>query len=379
MAQRIKTDWLLFSTVVGMVFFGLVMVYSASQFMSEVRFNDGQRFLFRQLGFAAAAFLALMYFKRKDYRSLSDPTWAFAPLGIVLAMLMLVYVMDPRAHRWLYMGKVGLQPSEFAKPALVIFLAWFVTRRMHAINTKHTLLPAALALGVLAFSVVIADLGTAAVLLVTGGVVFWVAGLDRRYLLVAMGVCTLALPVAVVSRPYRLLRMIEFVDPDHKILDKVDPNGYIKTWAKRSVTTQDAGYQVRQSLIAVGSGGVVGAGLMQGKQKLLYLPEAHNDFIFAVVGEEMGMIGCLAVLAGYLLILWRGVRLYCVVGDDFGRFLALGLAVVVVSQALMNMSVVLDLAPTKGFPLPMISYGGSSLVSSLASLGILMSVSEHAG
>lgn len=379
MAQRVKTDWLLFSTVVGMVFFGLVMVYSASQFMAQVRFGDGNRFLLRQMGFATAAFAGLMFFKHKNYRSLEGPTWAFAPLGIVLAMLSAVYVLDPRSHRWLHLGAFSLQPSEFAKPALVIFLAWFVTRRMHAINTKHTLLPAALALGVLAFSVVVADLGTAAVLLVTGGVIFYVAGLDRRYLLVAVGVCALALPAAIISRPYRLLRMIDFVDPQHRLLDVVDPAGHIKEWAQRSIATPDAGYQVRQSLIAVGSGGVIGSGLMQGRQKLLYLPEAHNDFIFAVVGEELGLIGSVAVLACYLVIFWRGLRLYCVVGDDFGRYLALGLAVVVVSQALMNMSVVLGMAPTKGFPLPMISYGGSSLLSSLASLGILLSISEHAG
>ncbi len=379
MAQRIRTDWVLFATVVAMVFFGLVMVYSASQFMAEVKFHDGQKFLVRQIGFAFVAFLGLMYFKRKDYRSLEAPTWAFAPLGIVLALLLVVYVADPRAHRWLHLGPFGLQPSEFAKPALVIFLAWFVTRRMHALNDRHTLMPAALALGVLAFSVVVADLGTAAVLLVTGGVVFYVAGLDRRFLAVALCVCAMALPAAIVSKPYRLLRVIEFFDPQHKLLDKVDTSGRLKKWASRSVAAPDAGYQVRQSLIAVGSGGVTGAGLMLGKQKMLFLPEAHNDFIYAVVGEELGLIGCLLVLAGYIVIFWRGVKLYCVVGDDFGRFLVLGLTVVVVSQALMNISVVLSLAPTKGFPLPMISYGGSSLVSSLASMGILMSVSEHAG
>ncbi|MDX1983141.1 MAG: FtsW/RodA/SpoVE family cell cycle protein [Bryobacteraceae bacterium] len=379
MAQRIKTDWLLFSTVVAMVFFGLVMVYSASQFMAEMKKLPGTWFLARQAGFAAVAFIALMYFKRKDYRSLSAPTWAFAPLGIVLALLLVVYAADTRAHRWLQIGAFSLQPSEFAKPALAIFLAWFVTRRIHAINTKHTLLPAAMALSVLALCVVVADLGTAAVLLVTAAVVFFVAGLDRRFLLIAMGVCLLAVPVAILSKPYRLARVIKFVDPDGTLLEKIDKQGRLKEMSKRSVSTTDAGYQVKQSLIAVGSGGPVGVGLMQGKQKLLYLPEAHNDFIFAIVGEEMGLFGALAVLAGYLVIILRGGQLFCNVGDDFGRYLALGLSVVIVSQALMNISVVLDLAPTKGFPLPMISYGGSSLLSSLASMGILMSVSEHAG
>jgi cell division protein FtsW len=378
MAQRIKTDWTLFSTVVAMVFFGLVMVYSSSHFMAETTHQQGTYFLARQAGFASAAFLALMYFKRKDYRTLREPTWAFAPLGIVLALLLVVYAAGGKSGRWLQFGSFSLQPSEFAKPALAIFLAWFVTRRLHAINTRYTLLPASLALGVLGLCVVVADLGTAAVLLVTAAVVFFVAGLDRRFMLIAMGVCLLAAPVAILAKPYRLVRLIEFFDPQGELLARIDKDGKLKKLSEKSAASAD-GYQARQSLIAVGSGGVVGVGLMQGKQKWLFLPEAHNDFIFAIVGEEMGLFGALGVLAGYLVILLRGGQLFCNVGDDFGRYLALGLSVVIVSQALMNMTVVLDLAPTKGFPLPMISYGGSSLLSSLISMGMLMSVSEHAG
>jgi cell division protein FtsW len=143
--------------------------------------------------------------------------------------------------------------------------------------------------------------------------------------------------------------------------------------------SRDPGYHARQSRIAVGSGGVLGMGLMQGEQKLLYLPEAHTDFIYAVIGEELGLVGCTMVLLAFLLILSRGVRLACVAPDHFGRYLALGVTASIVIQAFMNMSVVLDLAPTKGIPLPMVSYGGSSLVSTLASLGLLLSVNEHAG
>jgi cell division protein FtsW len=379
MAQRLKTDWTLFLTIVGMVCFGIVMVYSASTVMAKVRFKDPNIFVFKQVGFAVAGFILLMYFKRKDYRQLSGPTWAFAPLGLVLASLVVVYFTDPGSHRWLGYKWARLQPSEFAKPALVVFLAWFVTKRAHAINARYTLFPAGLAMGVLAASVVVADLGTAAVLIFTAAAVFYVAGLDRRYFLFAMAACAVMLPVAILSKPYRVHRIIGYMDPEYKLLDRIDPNERIKNWASRSITTRDASYQARQSKIAVATGGALGKGLMESKQKLMFLPEAHNDFIFAVIGEELGLWGATCVLIGYLVILWRGLQLYWTVPDDFGRYLALGVTVAVVSQALINMTVVLDMAPTKGFPLPLISYGGSSLLSSLISLGVLMSVSDHAG
>lgn len=379
MAQRLKTDWVLFLTIVLMVCFGIVMVYSSSTIMGHVRFKDKYMFLTRQVGFATLSFLILMYFKRKDYHALSEPNWAFAPLGIVLGLLVLVYFMDANGHRWLRLGSASLQPSEFAKPALIVFLAWFVTRRAHAINTRHTLGPAALALGVLAGSVIVADLGTAAVLMATAAAVFFVAGLDKRYFIAALAACLLVLPLAIMSKPYRVHRIIGYVDPDYYWLDKIDSQERIKKWASQSITTRDASYQARQSKIAVATGGVLGKGLMESKQKLLFLPEAHNDFIYAVIGEELGLWGATGVLIGYIIILWRGFRLYWIVPDDFGRYLALGVTTAIVVQALVNMSVVLDMAPTKGFPLPMISYGGSSLLSSLTSLGILLSVSDHAG
>jgi cell division protein FtsW len=381
MAQRLKTDWILFITIVLMVCFGIVMVFSSSAVMAERRFQNPHHFFFRQVGWACLSFLVFMYFKRKDYHSLSVPTWAFAPLGIVLGLLVVVYFADSNGHRWLRYGAVGIQPAEFAKPALIIFLAWFVTKRgAHAINTFHTLGPAALALVVLGASVIVADLGTAAVQVATAAAIFYVAGLQQRYAIIAAAACVIVvIPAAIVSKPYRVHRIIGYVDPNYEILDRIDPNGHIKNWANKSVTTRDASYQARQSKIAVATGGVLGEGLGESRQKLLFLPEAHNDFIFAVIGEELGLWGATAVLAGYIIILWRGYRLYWVVQDDFGRLLALGITTAVVVQALTNMSVVLDMAPTKGFPLPLISYGGSSLLSSLTSLGILLSVSDHAG
>lgn len=379
MAQQIKTDWILFTSVVLTVCFGIVMMYSASSVMAGVRYGNPQYFLYRQVGWAVVSFAVLMYFKRKDYHSLDGPTWAFAPLGIVLGLLVAAYFRDGRTHRWLNIGTAGIQPSEFAKPALVIFLAWFVTRRLNAINTKHTVGPAALALSVLAGSVIVADMGTAAVLMITAAAVFYVAGLDRRYFLIALAAGVLAVSAAILSKPYRILRVIGYLDPEYKVLSVIDPKGWIRKQADKSLASRDVGYQVRQSKIAVGSGGLGGLGLMKSRQKLLFLPEAHNDFIYAVVGEELGLVGAAGVLAVFVLIFYRGVRLYWLVTDDFGRFLALGVSTLVLAQALIHMSVVLDMAPNKGMNLPMISYGGSSLLSTLTLLGILMSVSDHAG
>ena len=378
MAQRVRTDWTLFFTVVAMVCFGLVMVYSASSVTADIRLHDTSHYVVRQLGWAVISFLALMWLKRHDYRLLQSSRWAFLPLGIVLVLLVAVYFLDWKTHRWFRMGVASFQPSEFAKPVLAVFLAWFVTVRARAINTKHTILPASMALGALAILVAVADLGTAIVLVLTATVVFYVAGLDRRYFISALCVLLLFSGVAVVSKPYRVARVIGFVDPGYKLLARVDGSGKIRNYLQQSKTS-DTGYQALQSKIAVGSGGALGVGLMQGRQKLFYLPEAHTDFIYAGVGEELGLFGCTAVLAGFLLLLWRGLRLYWLAPDDFGRYLALALTASIVFQALINMSVVLGLGPTKGIPLPMISFGGSSLLSTLISCGLLLSVSDRVG
>jgi cell division protein FtsW len=379
MAQRLKTDWTLFLTIVIMVCLGLVIVYSASSVVAELKFHSSSHFFVRQLGWAVISFCVLMYFKKLDYRLLRTPGWAFGPLGIVLLALVSVYFLDSRNHRWFRVAGMSLQPSEFAKPALIIFLAFFIAYRQTEINNRRTLLPATVAIAILGLCVVIADLGTAVVLVVTAAAMFYVAGLDRRYFTAAMAVGLLLAASAIALKPYRFGRVVAFFDPEFKILDRIDPQGRLKNYMHRTATAHDPGYQARQSRIAVGSGGVLGVGLMQGKQKILYLPEAHTDFIYAVVGEELGLWGTVGILAGFLVILWRGLRLVWIAPDDFGKLLALGVTVSIVVQAFINMSVVLDIAPTKGIPLPMISSGGSSLLSTLLSLGILLSVGEHSG
>jgi len=382
MAQRLKTDWILFFTVLAMVFAGVLIVYSASAIMAQMGPNHSAwYYVQRQAPWAVIALIIMMALKSTHYRKLQNPAVALSAISVSLFLLVAVYFLDPNNHRWLRVGgPLGVQPSELAKPAPVVFLAFFVTWRARAINNpRYTLVPAAMAVGLVILAVVVADLGTTIVLGAAAALVFFVAGLEKRYCAIVGALAMLGLVFFVFSKTYRLARVVMFFDPQFKIIEKFDKKGTIKTRLQESLVTRDTNYQLEQSKIAVGAGGPVGLGFMDGRQKLLYLPEAHKDFIYAVAGEELGMIGSVGLLLGFSIIFWRGIRATVRINDDFGRYLALGLTVVVVVQGFMHMSVVLGMMPTKGIPLPMISYGGSSLVSTLASLGMLMNVSEHAG
>jgi cell division protein FtsW len=377
---QLKTDRILFYTVLVIVMFGIVILYSASSVMAQSKQLSEWYFVGRQFAWMVLAVAAMLFFKNTDYRRLQSTAVAFSAIGFMIVLLLVVYFLDARHHRWLRMGPVGLQPSELAKPALVIFLAFFVTWRARAINnTRYTLLPAALAGGVIMMIVAMADLGTAVVLGVTATVIFFVAGLERKYCMAAGALATLALVAFTLKEPYRIKRVWGFFDPQYTYLQKLPKDNWIRRYLETSLTTRDTSYQAEMAKIAFGSGGVVGKGLGESRQKLLYLPEAHTDFILPIVGEETGLIGTVAVLAGFLIIFWRGLRATVLAPDEFGRYLALGVTTVIVVQGLINMTSVLGLMPTKGIPLPMISYGGSSLLCTLASLGILMNVSEHVG
>jgi cell division protein FtsW len=379
MAQRVKTDWILFVTVLAMLSFGVLIVYSASSVMAELRYGSTWHFAGRQALWAIGGVIAMMALKKTHYRRLQNPAAAFGAIGVALVSLLLVYILDTAHHRWLHVGPLSVQPSELAKPALAVFLAFFVTWRAPAINSKRTLIPASMAVGLVIFAVVVADLGTAVVLGAAAAVVFFVAGLELRYCAIVATLAMIGVTLFICLEPYRLARVVKFFDPGFKIISRFDPEGRVKTRLERSLATRDTNYQLEQSKIAVGAGGPMGLGLMNGRQKLLYLPEAHTDFIYAVASEELGLLGSAGLLLGFLVVFWRGIRAAARSGDDFGRYLALSVTVVIVAQGFMNMSVVLGMMPTKGIPLPMISSGGSSLLSTLASLGILMNVSEHAG
>lgn len=392
MWSRPRVDlWLLF-TVLALLVLGLLMVWSATQYVpppksavaagasataaSPAISPAGSR-LFKQVVWALIGVGLMLLCKRVDYRRLNHPAWAFGGTALTLALLGLVYLVDTDRHRFLRAGPIGLQPSELAKPALAIFLAYFLTERAKALNDSRVLAPAAMTVGLMAGAVMVADVGTAVVLVAATAAAFLVAGLERRYFAIAGTVTTLALLVAIVSEPYRLARVLAYVDPELKIVTRLGLRDVVEPYLAEFKSTRDPGYHARQSVIAVGSGGLFGLGLMKGEHKLGYLPEAHNDFIYAVVGEELGLAGCTLLLALFVIVLLRGMRLARSALDEFGRYLALTVTTLIVFQAFMNMSVVLDLAPTKGIPLPMISYGGSSLASTLMLFGMLLSVSDR--
>lgn len=359
----------------AMLGIGMVILLQVLAYLMEAEQSPHWALLVRQAGAALGGFFLLMYISQRDYRDMRSAQWAFSALGCVIFLLIVVYFVDPK-HRWLRVG-ISIQPSELAKPALVLFMAWFVTLRRTSINHPATIWPAALALVVLAGAVMIPDVGTAVVLVVTAAVMFYLAGLNWRYTTAALGIGTVFLAAAIVHQPYRLKRMIEFADPQYKYLAYVDPHGWLKNRAQQAQRISDTRHQAEQSAIAVSTGGILGRGLMRSRQKLLFLPEAHNDYIYAIVAEEAGFIGSTLLLCGFMIIFWRGYRLFWTASDDFGRYLAVGVTTTLVFQALLNMSVVLDLFPTKGIPLPLISSGGTSMLSSMILLGLLLSVSQR--
>jgi cell division protein FtsW len=352
----------MFIVTLLLVFVGLVMVFSASAVMAKERYHSGYFFLLRQLGWAIAGFIAMLAGMRIDYRRLKHPAVVFSLLGLTTLMLISVFFLDRahHTHRWIHFGGFSFQPSELAKPVLILFLAFFLENRTRSMNDwRNTLLPAVLPtlifVGLIVFQ---PDLGTAIACAAVTVCILFVAGLDVKYLAYAFAGSLLPLYFLIFHVAYRRDRILAFLDPYS------DPQG--------------RGFHIIQSLIAVSTGGLTGVGLMEGKEKLFYLPEPHTDFIFSVLGEELGLLGCLTVVLLFALLLWRGMRTALRTQDMFGRFLAVGITSMVVVQALINISVVLGLMPTKGIPLPLISYGGSSLFITLGCIGVLLNVTKQA-
>jgi len=361
MARKLKPDRILFFVTLVLVGFGITMVFSSSAIVAKEKFGDPNYFSFKQLIFAALGLAVMFVVMKVDYHTYKHPAVVFSALAVVVALLVVVFFLAAAAntHRWIQLAGFSVQPSELAKLALIFFLASFLERRKGNVNDlTFTLVPIAVIVAILAGLIVLQpDLGTAISLLVISFVLLFVAGLDLRWIAAS---AIFALPtfyLLVFRVKYRRDRILAFMNPWEEPLGR--------------------GFQIIQSLLSVASGGVAGLGFMEGKQKLFYLPEAHTDFIFAVVGEELGMIGTCALLLLFSIFLWRGVRTSLRAPDLFGFYLGLGITMMVCVQAFINMSVVLGLLPTKGIPLPFLSYGGSSFVVMLAAVGILLNVSQQ--
>ena len=362
MARKLKSDKLLFTATVLLVCTGVVMVYSASAVVSLERGHVPYMFLFKQLAWAIMGLLLVPVVMRIDYRTYRQPAVIWMALAIVGIALVAVLFARPvkGATRWLNIGSFGVQPSELAKIAIIIFTAALLERRMERIDELgYSLLPIGIVVGaVVGLVLAEPDLGTAVSIAMIAAMMVFAAGISYRYV-VGLALASLpALYFLIMTSDYRRKRMLAFLDP----------------WSD----PLDGGFQLIQSMIAVGTGGVFGRGLMGGVQKLFYLPEPHNDFIYSVIGEELGLLGATVVLACFCVIIWRGFRTSMRAPDRFGAFLAIGLTTMIAFQAFFNISVVLGLLPPKGIPLPFVSAGGSSLLINLIGLGILLNVSQHA-
>jgi cell division protein FtsW len=356
MARTLKTDKVLFWETVALLCVSLVMILSASGPIAEVKLGDRYHYFLRQLPWVFIGVVGLFVMMRTDYHELRRAEVVWPLLGLTFVALCLVFAFAPvnGAQRWIRLGALSAQPSELAKLAAVVFTAAILERRMHRINdVKYALGPIALVIGALALLVGIQpDLGTPAVLVGAVFVMVMVAGLAWRFI---AGVALLAAPllaVAIYLVPYRLERVIDFF-------------------------SGKGGYQTDQALIALGSGGLSGLGLENGRQKLFFLPEPHNDFIFAVIGEEWGFLGTTALVVAFAVIILRGLRAAILAPDRFGTLLGIGLVMLIGLQAFFNMSVVTGLVPPKGIPLPLVSAGGSSLLINLVSIGILLNISQQ--
>jgi cell division protein FtsW len=360
-ARKLASDKVLFASLVVLSLFGCVMIYSASAVSAGETSGNPYRYLVKQVAALAVGGLAAFFVCRTDYRRLARPWVVYGAYGAALALAAAALFRPPinAARRWITFGPLMLQPSELLKIALVLVLASQLSRKVQKTGSAEgAVVPCLVLTGVAAALVLLEpDMGTAVCYVLLCAAVLWVAGARARvFLFGAAGLLPLAAAFAL-SADYRRARLLSFLRPE------ADPLG--------------AGFQALQSLIAVGAGGWTGNGLGGSRQKLFFLPYPHTDFIFAIVGEELGLIGALAVVAAFAVLAWRGLRAARRAPDPFAAFLAAGATAMLVVQAAINVSVVLALVPTKGIPLPFVSYGGSSLVASWIAGALILNVSQH--
>jgi cell division protein FtsW len=347
--------------VLLLVLFGLVTVFSASAVLAQASLGSPYSFVGRQAVWALLGLLAMVALMRVDYRIYNNPRFIFPAVAATTLLLIGVFAMGGRngAHRWIGVAGVTLQPSELAKPVLVFFLAYFLQTRIQQMDdVKGTILRAvAVPLVFTALILKEPDLGTGLVCMAVTALMLYLAGARTRYFAIGAAVASPVLYYMLFHVAFRRARMLAFINPE------ADPKG--------------TGFHILQSLIAVGTGGIRGLGLMEGRQKLFYLPEVQTDFIFANICEELGLIGALLVVGLFVALGYRGLRAAFLSTDPFARFLAFGLTTAILIQAFFNMSVVLALLPTKGIPLPFISSGGTSVFITLASMGVLLNITRE--
>ncbi|UCE84448.1 MAG: putative lipid II flippase FtsW [Deltaproteobacteria bacterium] len=360
--DRNSYDLVLLLTTLALMGIGLVMLYSSSSIMAQQRYGDSMYFVKKQMLFALIGIAVLIVSKNLPfgvYRRLVYIILGVSLLSLIIVLLPQVGHRVGGARRWLRFGPISMQPAEFAKLALIIYISYSLAKKgdrvqEFSIGYLPHLLVSALFIGLVVMQ---PDLGTAVTFAALVFLLLFVGGVRSRYLF-ATGIAVIPLlGLAIAQTSYRLERLLAFLNP----------------WRDPS----DSSFQLLHSLLALGSGGPLGVGLGSGQQKLFYLPEAHTDFILAVIGEETGLVGVSLVLLLYGLMVYKGIKIALRAPNRYGTYLAFGLTMVIGLQALINGAVVMGLLPTKGLPLPFISYGGSSLLSNLAAIGILLNISSR--
>ncbi|EPX62989.1 Cell division protein FtsW [Cystobacter fuscus DSM 2262] len=359
----VRFDALLLCAVLSLVSLGLVMVYSASAVMAQDKLGDSLYFLHRHLLAAGIGVVAMAVGMKVGWRRLARLAYPLLLVTLVLLVLVLIPGIGTTvggARRWIRLPGFSLQPAEVAKFAWVVYLSYSLAKKREKVATFSVgFLPHLLLCGLLVgLCMLQPDFGSSVLLVFLLFALLFAAGTKLSYL---VGSVLLALPLAyaaIATSPYRMKRVLAFLDP----------------WAHR----HDIGYQVAESLMSIGSGGLTGLGLGDGRQKLFFLPEAHTDFIFAIIGEELGLVGVGVLVALYAIIIWRGIRASLAAPEAFGTYLGLGLTSIIAVQAAVNMCVAMGLLPTKGLTLPFVSYGGSSLVVLMGGAGVLLSLSASA-
>ncbi len=349
------------STVIILICIGIVMIYSSTSIYALQIQKDSTYYLFRHLLFLSMGFVGMLAAMAVDYRQLQRYAKPLLILGVMLLVLVLVPGIGREsngARRWFHIGTFNFQPSEFVKIVMLVYMADFLARKKKKIaDFKEGFVPAMMVIGAVSLLILKQpDLGNAATIAVISLMLLFVAGARVRHL---GAIICLALPVLyfLIARvPYRLARIMAFLDP----------------WED----SQGIGFQLTQSQIALGSGGLLGVGLGQSKQKLFYLPAAHTDFILSIIGEELGLLGTLTVALLFGFFIWQGARIIKRTMDPFGYFLAVGVVMLIGLQAVVNVGVSIGALPTKGLPLPFISYGGSALIFNMIAVGLLLNVSR---
>ena len=362
MPRKLTPDLPLFGVVVALVCVGVVMVYSASAIVAADRFHDPFFFLKKQLFWAVLGLGCLWGGMLLDYRNLERVVMPLLIVSFVLLVLVLVPPFGQSINgtrRWFHLGPASFQPVELAKFALVLYLASFLTRRQEVLGRfTEGLLPVLLvAGGMAALTLLQPDLGNSLALVILTLVLAYLAGARVQHMALIAGAALPVVIALIALKPYRWRRMVAFMNPWD------DPQG--------------SGFQIIQSFLALGSGGWLGVGLGDSKQKLFYLPEPYTDFIFAIIGEELGLLGAIVIVALFALLIWRGLRIGLHAPDPFGAFLGLGLTIMLATQTIVNLGVVTGTLPTKGLPLPFISFGGSALLMTMFSAGVLLNISQH--